>query len=60
MLNLMNDAIRMKIRAAEAKHLRYARLQRTGDENVDKAVMQLIESWGYKTALGRKRILVIW
>lgn len=59
MYNLMHDAIKQRITNAMKRHYSYAKIRKTHDDNVDKAVCQVIDSWGYKTVFTKEYIAVI-
>lgn len=40
-------------------HYHYARIEKTGDDSVNKAVCEVIESWGYKVAQNKSFIMVL-
>lgn len=59
MYNLMHDYIKQRIIKAMKRHRRYVKIRKTHDDDVDQAICQVIDSWGYKTAFTKEYIAVI-
>lgn len=59
MHNLMHEAIKQRISNAMKRHYHYARIEKTGDDSVNQAVCEVIESWGYKVAQNKSFIMVL-
>lgn len=59
MHNLMHEAIKQRISNAMKRHYNYARIEKTGDDSVNQAICEAIESWGYKVAQNKSFIMVL-
>lgn len=55
----MHDYIKQRITKAMKRHRRYVKIRKTHDDDVDQAICQVIDSWGYKTAFTKEYIAVI-
>lgn len=59
MINLTKNYIEKKINNAIKEGYSHARIRKTGDQDVDTAVMQTVEEWGYKVAQSPHYIMVL-
>ncbi|WP_044503183.1 hypothetical protein [Megasphaera massiliensis] len=59
MIMLTKQYVENKVKNAIKKGYYSARIRKTGDQDVDTAVMQTVEEWGYKVAQSPHYIMVL-